>query len=269
MYNNSLKGMNESLKEISEVIKYKELLRNLVSRDIKVRYKRSVLGFLWVMLNPLLMMFILSMVFSGLFNVSTKNYAVYLLSGIILWNFFAQGTSASLLSFIGNGELIKKVYLPKTIFPLSVILSALIHFFFSLIPLFIILFITGTFISSQIFMLPVVIIMVALFSFGISLIVSSLTVFFHDTKYIYEVLLLAWMYATPIFYPESIVPQKYTFILHLNPFFYFMDTFRIALYMDGPYLSERLLYGFLFSFAALVAGWFFYNRYKDRVVYHL
>ena len=268
MYNNPI-AMIESLKEISEIIKYKELLRNLVARDIKVRYKRSALGFFWVMLHPLLMMLILSMVFSELFKVQTKNYSIYILSGIIFWNFFSQSTSTSLISFIGNRDLIKKIYLPKSVFPLSMILSALIHFVFSLIPLFIIFFFSGTSLSSQIFMLPAVIITVALFSFGVSLIIATSTVFFHDTKYIYEVLLLAWMYATPIFYPESIIPQKYNFILYLNPLFYFLSAFRSVLYMDGQYLPEGLLYGFLFSLGTFIAGWLFYNRYKDRIIYYL
>jgi ABC-type polysaccharide/polyol phosphate export permease len=261
--------MIKALNEISEIVRYKELLRNLVARDIKVRYKRSVLGFFWVMLHPLLMMLILSMVFSELFNVSTKNFSVYVLSGIILWNFISQSTLSSVESFRGNSELIKKVYLPKAIFPISVILSSLIHFVFSLVPLFIIFFILGTTVSAKIFILPLVIIMVILFSFGISLIVSTLTVFFHDTKYIYDVLLLAGMYATPIFYPESIVPQKYAIILQLNPICYFLATFRMALYLDGQYLLEKLLYGFLFSIVTLVLGWFFYNQYKDRIVYYL
>lgn len=261
--------MIKALKEAAEILKYRELLRNLVIGEIKVRYKRSVLGFVWVMLNPLLMMLILNMVFSGLFKVSTQNYTAYLLSGIILWSFFAQSTSTSITSLMGNSNLIKKVYLPKAIFPFSVIMSATINFVFSLVPLFIIFLITGTSPSAYIYILPVCIILVLMFSFGISLILSTLTVFFHDTKYIYEVLLLAWMYATPIFYPESIVPERFRLILHLNPFYYFLSVFRASLYMDVSAIPEKLFYSFLFSFMALIAGWFFYNRYKDRVVYYL
>ena len=261
--------MINSLNEISEILRYKELLRNLVARDIKVRYKRSVLGIFWVMLHPLLMMIVLSMVFSEIFNVTTKNYSVYVLSGFILWNFFSQSTSSALSSFTSNRSLINKIYLPKSIFPLSVILSGLIHFVFSLVPLFVIFILSGTPLSSKIFVLPLLIGMVMLFSFGVSLIIATLTVFFHDTRYIYDVLLIALMYATPIFYPESIVPQKYALILHLNPLFYFMDIFRMALYLDGPHFFESLLYGGLFSFAAFVIGWFFYNLYKERIIYYL
>ena len=261
--------MVKTLKEATEITKYRELLRNLVVRDIKVRYKRSILGFLWVMLNPLLMMLILNMVFSGLFKVSTQNYTAYLLSGIILWSFFAQSTSTAINSFIGNSNLIRKIYLPRAIFPLSVVISAMINLVFSFVPLFIIFFITGTSLSPHIYLLPPVLIMIAMFSFGISLILSTLTVFFHDTKYIYEVLLLAWMYMTPIFYPESIIPEKFSVIFQINPMYYFLTIFRAALYMDILSIPEKLFYGFLFSLTALITGWFFYNRYKDRVVYYL
>lgn len=261
--------MLKVLNEAREITGYRGLLRNLVERDIKVRYKRSVLGFLWVMLNPLLMMLILYMVFSGLFKVSTENYTAYLISGIILWNFFSQSTSTSIVSFTSNSNLIKKIYIPKAIFPFSVVISAMIHFLFSLVPLLVIFVITGTSLSPHLYILPAGIIFVAIFSFSISLIGSTLTVFFHDTKYIYEVLLMAWMWMTPIFYPESIVPQKFIFIFHLNPFYHFLNVFRGSLYMDIPSLPENLFYSFLFSFMTLIAGWFLYNRYKDKVVYYL
>jgi ABC-2 type transport system permease protein len=261
--------MTGALKEAIEIFKYRELLRNLVVRDIKVRYKRSVLGFVWVMLNPLLVMLIMNIVFSGLFKVSTKNYTIYLLSGIILWSFFAQSTATAIDSFIGNSNLIKKLYIPKAIFPCSVVISAMINFLFSLVPFLIIFIITGTSLSSHFYVLPAGVIFIVMFSFGISLIISTLTVFFHDTKYIYEVLLTALMYMTPIFYPEAIIPKKFIFIFHLNPLYHFLNIFRAALFMDVPSLPGSLFYGFLSSFTALIAGWVFYNRYKDRVVYYL
>lgn len=256
-------------KEIKEIIRYRELLRNLVIKDIKVRYKRSVLGFLWVMLNPLFMMLVLNIVFSGIFRVSTKDYTAYLISGIILWSFFSQSTSTSLISFMGNSNIIKKIYLPKAIFPLSVILSAMIHFTFSLVPLFAIFLITGTRISPHIYLLPVIFVLVFIFSYGISLIISTLTVFFHDTKYIYDVLLMAWMYSTPIFYPESIVSERFRFILEMNPLYYFLSLFRSSLYTGIQLDQSRLIYALSFSTIAFIAGWLFYNRYKDRLVFYL
>jgi ABC-type polysaccharide/polyol phosphate export permease len=261
--------MVKSLAEAREIFRYRELLRNLVLRDIKVRYKRSFLGFVWVMLNPLLMMLIMNIVFSEVFRVSTKNYTAYLLSGIILWNFFSQGTSTAVPSMVGNSNLIKKIYIPKAVFPLSVVLSATINFAFSLVPLVIIFLITGTEVSPHVYLLPVVFVLVGLFSYGISLALSTLTTFFHDTIYIYDVLLLAWMYATPIFYPAGIIPQKFGLLLQLNPLYHFITVFRGALYLDVPSLAGSLFYGSLFSIASVAAGWLIYNRFKDRLVYYL
>lgn len=262
--------MVNSLEEAKEIFRYRELLRNLVARDIKVRYKRSFLGFVWVMLNPLLMMLVMNIIFSELFKVSTKNYTAYLLSGIILWNFFSQSTSTAVISMVQNSNLIKKIYMPKAIFPLAIVLSATINFAFSLVPLSIIFFITGTEVSSHIiYLLPLIFILVGLFSYGIALVLSTLTVFFHDTIYIYDVLLLAWMYATPIFYPDHIIPRNFAVILQLNPLYHFVTIFRGALYMDVPSIAGSVFYGFLFSIASLVAGWLLYNRFKDRIVYYL
>ena len=261
--------MGQQSGEIAEIVRYKELLRNLVTRDIKVRYKRSVLGFFWVMLNPLLMMLVMSMVFSGLFKVSTPNYTSYLLSGIILWNFFSQSTTTSVVSLISNSSLIKKIYIPKAIFPLSVILSAVVNFLFSLVPLLLIIYFTGGSISGRVYLLPVILLLVALFSFGIALLLSTLTVFFHDTIYIYDVLLMVWMYATPIFYPESIIPGKFSFILHFNPFYYYLTVFRGALYLDISAVSVKLLYGLLSSLVSVTVGWLFYRANKDKIIYHI
>ena len=118
-------------------------------------------------------------------------------------------------------------------------------------------------------MLPLVIVLVGIFCYGVSLILSTLTVFFHDTKYIYEVVLLAMMYMTPVFFPESIVPERFRIIFELNPMYYFISVFRGVLYMDVPFFYEKLLFALLFALGALSTGWIFYDRYKDRVVYHL
>lgn len=255
--------------KVRDALKYRELLRNLVVRDLKVRYKRSVLGFLWVMLNPLLMLLVLDAVFSGVFRISTKNYTAYLLSGIVLWNFFSQSTGTALQSFVGNANLIKKLYIPKYIFPLSVVISAVINLLFSILPLFAIFFLAGTSLSRLVYLLPLVIVLVALFSFGVALMVSTLTVFFHDTQYVYEVILLAWMYVTPIFYPASIVPKKYALFLTLNPLYYYLKLFRSVLYAESTSLMSQLWPALLFCFAALSLGAFFYGRARDRMVFHL
>ncbi len=261
--------VHNALRELREIVRYRELLRNLVLRDIKVRYRRSILGFIWVMLNPFLMMLILYVIFSELFKVTAENYAVYLLSGIVLWNFFAQATSITVRSFLMNSNLIKKIYLPKSIFPLSTILSALVNLAFSLIPLYIILMFTGAPKLSGIYLVPVSLFLLFCFSLGLSLLLSVITVFFHDMVYIYEAVLLAWMYATPIFYPESIVPASFRILLHVNPLYYILSLFRGGLYMDLPATDNFLALGVAFSIFFLVAGYALYAVYRDRIVYQL
>ncbi|HXX53530.1 MAG TPA: ABC transporter permease [Thermodesulfovibrionales bacterium] len=261
--------MGELFKEALEIMRYHELLRNLVIRDIKVRYKRSVLGFAWVMLNPLLMMLVLSLVFSTLFKGTVPNYTAYVLSGVIFWHFFSQGTTMALLSFTGNSDLLKKVYVPKAVFPLSVIISALVNLVLSLIPLFVILLITGTAIRYHVLLLPLGIILLSVFAFGFGLILSTVTVFFKDMIYIYGVLLMAWMYVTPIFYPSTIIPRNYRPIFSLNPLYHFIEIFRGCIFLDSPLIYEHFAYCLTFSALLLIAGWVFYHRYKDKIVYYL
>ncbi len=252
-----------------DALKYSYLLQNLVIRDIKVRYKRSVLGFIWVMLNPLLIMLILNLVFSELFKGASKNYTAYLITGIVFWNFYSQSTSTAVNSFVGNANLIKKVYLPKTLFPLSVVLSAVINLLFSLIPLLIILLITNTNISPYIYMLPLVILLGAIFVYGVSLCIATFMVFFHDVKQIYEVLVFALMYMTPIFYPIDIVPQRYRFIIDANPLTHFIELFRSTLYLETAFSYERLFLLLLVSLASYIIGSLIYAKFKDRIVYEL
>jgi len=261
--------VRELLKEIAEVARYRELLKNLVLRDLKVRYRRSVLGFVWVMLNPLLMMLVLSVIFSEIFKVSTKNYTVYLLSGIIMWNFFAQSTGITVHAFLANRDLIKKVYIPRSIFPLSVLLSALVNFVFSLVPLIVIMVATGTPVSMNFYFVPFCLALVFVFSFGVALVLSTLTVFFHDIVYIYDVLLLAWMYATPVFYPASIVPERFRVLLDMNPMYHLLTLFRGGLYLTTPAMLVQAAYGLLFSAGSLLIGSLIYIRLKDRLVYYL
>jgi ABC-type polysaccharide/polyol phosphate export permease len=255
--------------EIPDIIKYKELLKNLVLRDIKIRYKRSALGFLWVMLNSFLMVLILYAVFSGLFWNKVHHFTAYIMSGIIIWHLFSQSTQLSGISFIHNRNIINKIYLPKSIFPMSVVTSALVHFLFSLVPLVFILVITKTSLSHNIVWLPFVIGLIYIFSLGISLTVSTLAVFFQDVIYIYDVILLGGMYASAIFYPVSIVPKKFLILLQANPMFHYIMLFRACLYDDTIPKMNHLFIGTLCAFASISIGWLVYNKYKDRIIFYL
>jgi ABC-2 type transport system permease protein len=255
--------------EFSEIFRYRELLRNLIVRDIKTRYKRSALGFLWVMLDPLLMMLIFYIVFAGLFGNVVGNYTAYVITGIIMWQLFAQGTKVSSTAFIHNRNLISKIHLPTAIFPIAIVGSSVAHFIFSLIPLFIIILFSGTNLSSYIFLLPVAISLIILFSVGISLTISTLTVFFHDVLYIYDVILVGWMYLSAIFYPVSILPEKIRMLMAFNPLYHYINLFRACIYDATLPLVEHLLFGTAFAVASFAMGWTVYHQNRDRIIFYI
>lgn len=261
--------MVNSLGEAREIFRYRELLRNLVSRDIKKRYKRSALGFLWVMLDPLLMLLVFYVIFSGLFGKSIGQYSAYVMSGIIMWQFFSQGTKVASLAFLQNRNLINKIALPKAIFPLSIVASSLVHFIFSLVPLFIIILSTGTKIGPNLALLPFVVGIVFIFSLGLALTVSTLAVFFHDVVYIYDVLLLGWMYLSAIFYPVSILPGKLQALMSLNPLYHFISLFRASLYDTAYLTAEHMILGSVFALLSLLTGWAIYYVNRDRIIFYL
>jgi len=259
----------KALQEFSEILRYKELLRNLIERDIKKRYKRSALGFLWVMLDPLLMMLIFFIVFSGLFGNTVGNYSAYVITGIIMWQLFAQGTKVASTAFLQNRNLISKIHLPTAIFPIAVVGSSVIHFFFSLVPLVIIVIFSGTTLSHYIFLLPIAISLIILFSVGISLTIATLTVFFHDVLYIYDVLLVAWMYLSAIFYPVSILPEKFRMLMSFNPLYHYISLFRACIYDTTLPLMEHLLFGTAFAVISFAMGWIIYHKNRDKIIFYI
>jgi ABC-type polysaccharide/polyol phosphate export permease len=262
-------NMVNYFEEAKEIFRYRELLRNLVSRDIKKRYKRSALGFLWVMLDPLLMLLIFYVIFSGLFGRSIGKYSTYAMSGIILWQFFSQGTKIASVAFLQNRNLINKIYLPKAVFPLSIVSSSLVHFIFSLIPLFIIVLLSGIRPGFPLLLLPYVVAVVFLFSLGIALTISTLAVFMHDVTYIYDVLLMGWMYLSAIFYPVSILPEKLQVLMSFNPMYHYISLFRGCLYDTSLLTAGHIVSGTFFAVLSLLLGWGIYYRNKDRILFYL
>ncbi|HWR57636.1 MAG TPA: ABC transporter permease [Thermodesulfovibrionales bacterium] len=261
--------MVNTFREAKEIFRYRELLRNLVLRDVKIRYKRSALGFLWVMLDPLLMLLVFYALFVGLFGGSVGNYSAYVMSGLIMWQFFSQGTKVASIAFLQNRNLINKVYLPKAIFPLSIVASSLVHFIFSLVPLFIILLFSGIKLGLNLVLLPYVVCIVFVFSLGMALTVSTLAVFFYDVIFIYDVVLLGWMYLSAIFYPVSVLPQKLQVLMSLNPIYHFISLFRASLYDTTLLTAEHVLSGAAFALVSFLIGWGIYYRNRDKIVFYL
>lgn len=249
--------------------KYRGLLWELVLRDIKVKYKRSVLGLLWSLLNPLLMMVVTHIVFSNLFKFDIENFPIYLLTGQIFFNFFSESTSMAMGSIMANGSLIRKVYIPKYIFPMSKVISSFVNLLFALLAIVIMIFITNVKISWTIILFPLSLIYLLSFAMGIGLILSAYAVFFRDLTHLYGIFLMVWTYLTPIFYPISIIPEKYRFLIEINPMYYYIQFFRqIILYSQVPSLNLNLIC-LSISIITLVIGLYAFYKNQNKFILYI
>lgn len=249
--------------------RYRDLILTLVARDLKVRYRRSTIGFLWTMLQPLLMMLVLTMVFSALFRFDLPNYPVYALAGIMFWNFFSQSITASMNSLRGNAQLFTKVPVPKAIFPLATVLAGVINLLFALVPLLGLLVVTGHPIRWAILFLPVAILVAALFTLGAGLLLSPLAVFFHDTIEMVGVFLTLVMYLTPLFYPMDIVPESFRWIVRFNPIRSILEVFRDPIYHGKIPPPSHLSVAVVITVLAMVVGAVAFRKSSDRIPFYV
>lgn len=249
--------------------RYGFLINQLVSRDFKTKYKRSVLGYLWSFLNPLLTMMVQYIVFSTIFRSGIENFPVYLLSGIILFNFFTDAVGQGLLAIVCNSSLITKVYVPKYIYPVTKVVSCSINLVISVIPLIIVTLLTGGKITLAILLLPYALLCLLVFCIGMSLLLCTTHVFFRDTSYLWGIVSLVWTYATPLFYPETIIPAKFRFIQTLNPMYHYIKFVR-TIFINGvsPDPEAYLVCG-LSALAMCVFGAVVFKKFQDKFVLYI
>lgn len=214
------------IEELAALWKFRDLIVQFVARSIKVRYKRSVLGIVWTILNPLMTMIVLSLVFSQLFRFATENYAIYVLSGLILWGFFSHATNTAMGEMVWSSSLLNRIYMPRSVFAVAAIGTGLVNLVISIFPLLLIALFLGVRFSWSLLALPFSILLLSLFTLGIGLLLATAVIYFADMMPVYEVLLTIWMYATPLIYPLSAVPERVHWVLRLNPMFYYIDIFR-------------------------------------------
>jgi len=249
--------------------KYGFLLKQLVSRDFRVKYKSSMLGVVWSFLNPLLTMLVYLFVFSTIFRSNVEHFPVYLMCGIVLFNYFSEATNLGMSSIVGNSALITKVYMPKVIYPLSKVLSSAINLCISFIPLMLVMIITGVPFHKSLLLLPFVVLCLLMFSMGVSLLLATMNVFFRDTQFLWGVLLTMWNFLTPVFYPESIIPAQFLTIYHLNPMYqilYFMRSLIIGGVSPTPI---SYLYCMLAACIPMLLGLWVFRRNQDKFVLYL
>ncbi len=254
---------------IDALYRYNFLISQLVIRDFKSKYKRSILGVFWSFLNPLLTMTVQFLVFSTFFRADTQNYPVYLLSGVVCFSFFNECTSMCLSSISGNARLITKVYIPKYIFPLARTISSSINLVISLVPLFLAALVLNVAIRPQAILFFYFLICLVIFSLGIGLFLSALMVFFRDIQFLWSVLTQIWMYATPIFYPAEIIPEEYKFIVRLNPLYHFIGNARTCLINGVSPEPRTYIFCLAFALISLFIGAYTFKKTQDRFALYL
>jgi len=255
--------------ELRDLITFRHLLTQFVARSIKTRYKRSALGVVWTLLNPLLTMLVLTVVFSQLFRIQIENFPVYVLSGQLVWIFFSNTTSSAMGDMLWSGDLIKRIYLPKSIFAISAIGTGLVNLAISLIPLLLIGIVLGVDLSVALLTWPLTILLLALFSLGLGLILTTISIYFADMLPVYNVLLTIWLYATPVIYPLDIVPDQWVWIFRLNPMYYFVEAFRAPLLYQSAPVWEIWLPALGFALCAVLFGGLIFTARSHEYAYRL
>ncbi len=252
--------------------KYSFLLKQLVSRDFKVKYKRSILGIVWSLLYPVLTMSVMAIVFTKMFKMSTPgiSYLAYLLSGLIMFNYFSEASNLAMSSVVGNFSLINKIYMPKYIFPLSKCLFVGINFLLTLIPLYVVLFATGTGVNVFHIFLPYAYLCLFMFTLGMGFILAAVSVFLRDMFYIYGIVIMLWTYLTPLMYDiKNIEPISLQVWLKLNPMYHYINFAReIILYKRIPQPFTWMTCA-ISSIAVLVIGVITFKKTQDKFIYYV
>jgi len=255
---------------LKDFFHYKDLLKHLVMRDIKLKYRRSVLGYLWSVLDPLFTMVIMTIVFSTMFSRNIENFPVYLFCGQLLFNFMKNSTSQAMNSINANGALIKKAYVPKYIFTFSKVISGLVDLLFNLVALALVMVATGAKFNWSNLLFPVVLVQLFVFSLGLGLFLAQANVFFKDVQHIYNAVMMAWMYLTPIFYPVESLPEVVRWcITHLNPMYYYVKQFRDMFYTGILPQWEYVIAGSAAALVMLVFGTATFLKNQDRFILHI
>jgi ABC-2 type transport system permease protein len=262
----SQKRKSPALEELVDIFRYRDLIFQLVRRDMVARYKRSMLGIAWTMLQPLGMMIVMTIVFSQLFN-RVDGYAAYVLGGLMPWIFFSQTTTSAIQQSVWGGTLMRRIYVPYTAFPAAAIGTGIVNLLLSMIPLLAMTLIVGRPIRWTILFLPIPVILLAAFTLGVGLLLSSLAVRFPDIAEMYQIVLQAWMYLTPIVYPADILPEAIRKLQLLNPMYYLILLFRVPIY-DGVLPSLPLILAATgISLVTLTIGWIYFSHQTDKFAY--
>jgi len=260
------------IRRVKELYQYRELLRNLVVRDLKVRYRNSVLGVLWSLLNPLLMTLVFTVVFTLMIPSDIPNYPVFFMCGFLPWTFLSSSLNGATGSIINNSNLIKKVYFPRDILPLSDVLANLVQFLVALLVLFAMVYVFQMKFTLAVLMLPLIILTQVMFVAGLALLLSTANVFYRDTQHILSVVLQAWFFLTPIFYPITVLPESaeilgftldiQLWVRRLNPMASLIASYRDVVYRGDFTGLDFFLRTFVTCLTVLLIGYYVFCRFS-------
>ena len=257
------------IKEIKAVYKWRELLWQMVAREVKARYKQSILGYFWVILNPLAQMLVMSFAFSLILRIPTNStgnipYSVFLFVALLPWNLFTTSISSAASSLVNSGGLITKIYFPRTILVLSTIFAKIIDFFFALSILIIYMIIYQLPITWNILWAIPIFFIQQIFTLGLSLFFAAANLLYRDIQYLLSMILLLWMYATPVIYPADIVPEKYKIVFQLNPMAVIVNAYRQVVLGGGDPKYTSILIALGVSLLTLLVG-FSYFKSREKI----
>jgi ABC-type polysaccharide/polyol phosphate export permease len=241
---------------------YRELLWNLAHREINQRYKQSVLGYAWVVLNPLFQLIVLNFVFSTVLKIPSQGvpFIIFLAVALLPWNLFAASLSSSVNSLVANSSLITKIYFPREILVYSTIIAKIVDFLFSCIVLIIFFIFFKTIITPMVLWFPVIFLIQIIFMAGLSLILASLNLFYRDIQYLLNLVIMLWMYLTPVMYPVEIIPEKYRFVFSLNPMSVIINAYRQTVLGGGEPNYSSLLIALVMSLTVFTVGFYIFKK---------
>mgnify|MGYP005786097659 FL=1 len=262
--------MNLFVRRLEGFYKYRFLMQQLVIKDVKLKYRRSFLGYLWSILNPLMVMVIMVIVFSNMFRSDIENFPVYLIIGQTLFNFMSESTNQAIFSITGNAALLKKTYVPKYVFTVSKVTSSFVNTLFALGALVIVFIVCRVTPNIYYLMIPVILLQEYIFCLGVGMLLAQGSVFFRDIQYIYNAIITAWMYLTPLFYPISLLPDTLRWAVQtFNPMYFYITEFRqvvLECRMPDPYL---IIAGTGIAFIALIIGTWAFLKTQDKFILYI
>ena len=255
---------------VREFWRYRDLLKLLVVKNVKLKYRRSFLGYVWSVLNPLLIMVVMTVVFSTMFKRNIENFPVYLFCGQLLFNFMSNSTHQAIFSITGNASLLKKCYVPKYIFTVARVTSGLVDLVFSLGALVIVVIATKATLTWHALLFPFVLLQLYIFCIGLGLFLAQASVFFRDVEFIYNAITTAWMYLTPIFYPIESLGEPLGFLIRkFNPMYFYVTQFRDLVYIGQLPSVYTVVGGCLCALLMMIVGVWCFMKTEDNFIMHI